>query len=130
MIGVTEMANSFQIFPAGIVRKQERTVTIEIHEEYKDALLGLDQVSDIIVCSWFHKNDTPQKRNVLQVHPRGNKANPLRGVFATRSPVRPNLIGVSTCKILLIDGNIIHIDKIDAFDGTPVVDIKPLHPED
>jgi len=124
------MADSFQIFPVGIIRKQEKTVSIEIYEEYKDALLGLDQFSDIIVCFWFHRKDTPQKRNVLRVHPRGNKANPLRGVFAARSPVRPNLVDVSACKILSIDGNIIHIEKIDAFDGTPVIDIKPLHPED
>ena len=119
------MADYFQIFPIGVIRKQEETVSIEILEKYKDALLGLDQFSHIIVFFWFHKNDNPGQRNILQVHPRGNKANPLTGVFATRSPVRPNLIAISTCKILLIDGNTIHVDKIDVFDGTPVIDIKP-----
>ncbi|UCF56354.1 MAG: SAM-dependent methyltransferase, partial [Deltaproteobacteria bacterium] len=55
-------------------------------------------------------------------------ANPLTGVFATRSPVRPNPISVYTCRILSIDGNVIHIEKIDALDGTPVIDIKPYVP--
>lgn len=119
------MVGSFEIFPVGVVKKQEKSVRIEIYEKYKDALLGLDQFSHIIVFSWFHKNDNAQKRNVLQVHVRLNDANLLRGVFATRSPLRPNLIAISTCKILSIVGNIIHIDKIDAFDGTPVIDIKP-----
>jgi len=119
------MADSFQIFPVGVIKKQKKKIFVEIYEKYKDALLGLDQFSHIIVFSWFHKNDTPEKRSLLRVHPRRNKAYPLTGVFATRSPARPNLIAISTCKILSIDGNIIHIDKIDAFDGTPVIDIKP-----
>ena len=119
------MADSFQLFPVGIIRKKGKDVFIEVHHKYKDALLGLDQFSHIIVCFWFHKNDSPEKRTTLQVHPRGNKANPLTGVFATRSPQRPNLIALSTCKILAIDENIIRINKIDALDGTPVIDIKP-----
>jgi tRNA-Thr(GGU) m(6)t(6)A37 methyltransferase TsaA len=90
--------------------------------------MGLDQNSHIIVFCWFQKSDTPEKRKTLQVHPRGNKANPLTGVFATRSPVRPNPISISACKILSIDGRLIHVDDIDAFDGTPVVDIKPYVP--
>ncbi len=122
------MVDKFQIFPVGIVRKQGKKVSIEIHQEYKDGLLGLNQFSHIIVFFWFQKNDTPEQRKVLQVHPRGNKANPLTGVFATRSPQRPNLIGISTCKILSIDDNIIHIDQIDAFNGSPVIDIKPFIP--
>ena len=119
------MADYYKIDPVGIIRKQDNTVTIEVHKGYEDALLGLDQFSHIIVFSWFHKNDFPEKRGILQVHPRGNKENPLTGVFATRSPLRPNPIAISTCKILSIDVKIIHIDEIDAFDGTPVIDIKP-----
>jgi tRNA-Thr(GGU) m(6)t(6)A37 methyltransferase TsaA len=122
------MTNKFQIFPVGIVKKQDKSISITVYKEYKDALLGLDQFSHIIVFYWFHKNDYNKQRNVLQVHPRGNRANPLTGVFATHSPQRPNLIGTSTCKILSIDGNIIHIDKIDAFDESPVIDIKPYIP--
>ena len=119
------MADFFQIFPVGVIHKQDEGVFIEIFETYRDGLLGLDQFSHMIVFFWFHKNDTPEQRNTLWVHPRGNRANPLAGVFATRSPVRPNLIAIFTCKILWIDGNTIHVDTIDAFDGTPVIDIKP-----
>ncbi len=119
------MADYYKIYPVGIIRKQDNIVTIEVHKGYEDALLGLDQFSHIIVFSWFHKNDFSEKRGILQVHPRGNNENPLTGVFATRSPLRPNPIAISTCKILSIDGKIIHIDEIDSFDGTPVIDIKP-----
>jgi tRNA-Thr(GGU) m(6)t(6)A37 methyltransferase TsaA len=122
------MSENFQIFPIGVVKKTKQTTAIEIYKKYEDALLGLHQFSHLIVCYWFHKNDTAEERNILQVHPRGDQRNPLTGVFATRSPVRPNLIGISICKILSIDGNIIHIDKIDAFDGSPVIDLKPYIP--
>ena len=122
------MAKNFRIFPIGSVRRRDERVAIEIDPKYEDALLGLDQHSHIIVFSWFHESDSPQKRKILRVHPRGNKANPLTGVFATRSPVRPNPISIYVCRILSIDGNVIHIEKIDASDGTPVIDIKPYVP--
>lgn len=122
------MKNSFDIFPVGVIQKQDENVWIEIYEKYNEALLGLDKFSHITVCYWFHENDTPEKRNVMQVHPRKNKENPLSGVFATHSPLRPNLIAISICKILSIEGNTIHIDKIDAFDGSPVIDIKCFIP--
>ena len=117
--------DSFRIFPVGVVRKHGKTTFVEIYEEYRDGLLGLDQFSHIIVFFWFHENDTPEKRAILKVHPRRDEANPLTGVFATRSPARPNLIGITTCKILSIKGNVISVEQIDAFDGTPVIDIKP-----
>ncbi|MBV2097138.1 MAG: SAM-dependent methyltransferase, partial [Candidatus Thiodiazotropha sp. (ex Codakia orbicularis)] len=79
----------------------------------------------IWVLYWFDRNDTPERRGILQVHPRGNPDNPLRGVFATRAPVRPNLIALSRCRILSIAANRIEIDGIDAFPDTPVLDIKP-----
>ncbi len=122
------MKDRFYIFPVGEIKKQGETVRIEIVPKYVDGLLGLDEFSHITVCYWFHKNDTPENRAVLQVHPRRNEKNPLTGVFATHSPVRPNLIAISICKILSIEKNIIYIDKIDAFDGTPVIDIKSFIP--
>ena len=90
----------------------------------------MDGFSHLIVCYWFHQNDTPEKRKVLQVHPRKNKQNPLTGVFGTHSPLRPNLIAISFCKKLAIENNTIVIDRIDAFDGSPVIDIKPYIPDD
>ena len=122
------MEKTFNIFPVGMVRKRGKRVTIEIKPAYEDGLMGLDQNSHLLIFSWFHKSDTPEKRKTLQVHPRRNKANPLTGVFATRSPVRPNPISIMACKILSIDGRRIHVDAIDAFDGTPVIDIKPYVP--
>jgi len=119
------MGEKFELFPIGFVRKSGDITSIVIERAYTDALLGLGEFSHIIVVSWFHKNDRPEKRRVLQVHPRGDRSNPLTGVFATRSPVRPNLIALSTCKILNLENRIVRVDKIDAFDGTPVLDIKP-----
>jgi len=111
-----------------MVKKQGDQTIIAIRAAYRDALLGLDQFSHVFVCYWFHKNDVPEKRDTLQVYPRGDKSNPLSGVFATRAPLRPNLIAQSTCKLLGIDDLNLTIDKIDAFDKTPVLDIKPFIP--
>ena len=118
------MSESFQIFSVGVVRKKEESTWIEIFEPYADALLGLEGFSHIQVLFWFHKNDTAGRRKTLRVHPRNDKQNPLTGVFATHSPVRPNLIGLSRCRIKSIKGRHIEIEDIDAFDATPVIDIK------
>ena len=118
------MRKSFTICPIGVVTKQDESTWIDIFDDYTDGLLGLEGFSHINVLFWFHENDTPEKRAVLQVHPRRDEQNPLTGVFATHSPVRPNLIGSTRCKILSIGGNRIVIEDIDALDGTPVIDIK------
>lgn len=118
------MPESFQIFPVGVVRKKEEATLIEIFEPYGDALLGLEGFSHIQVLFWFHQNDTPERRKTLRVHPRKDQNNPLSGVFATHSPQRPNLIGLTLCKILSIEERRIRVEDIDALDGTPVVDIK------
>ena len=122
------MKNCFYIYPVGVIKKQSDEVRIEIYEKYRDALLGMDDFSHITVCYWFHENDAPEKRKTMQVHPRKNKQNPLRGVFATHSPLRPNLIALSVCKILSIKDTTIFIEKIDALDGSPVIDIKCFIP--
>jgi tRNA (adenine37-N6)-methyltransferase len=118
------MPESFQIFPVGVVRKKAAATRIEIFESYSDALLGLEGFSHILVFFWFHENDTADRRKTLRVHPRGDEKNPLSGVFATHSPRRPNLIGLTLCKIKSIRDNRIEIEDIDAFDGTPVIDVK------
>ena len=124
----TIRADVYEIYPIGFINRQGDLTTIEIDQHYEDALLGLDEFSHVLVCYWFHENDTPDQREVLTVYPRGNPQNPLHGVFATRSPVRPNLIGISICKILSIKNTIIQIDTIDALDGSPVIDLKPYIP--
>ena len=118
-------AVGYEVHPIGWVRKSDGRTTIEVDERYQAALLGVDQLDSIWVLYWFDRNDTPQQRAILQVHPRRNPDNPLRGVFATRAPVRPNLIALSRCRVLSVEGNIIEIDGIDAFTDTPVLDIKP-----
>ena len=123
------MPQSFHLAPVGKVRKSGEKIWIEIFEDFRDGLLGIDDFSHIHVFYWFHENDTPEKRQTLQVHPRGDQNNPLTGVFATHSPLRPNLIALTLCKITAIGANQIEIEDIDAIDGSPVVDIKCYIPD-
>jgi len=115
----------YTLRPVGWVRKADGTTTIEIDDHYRPALLGVDQLDALWVLYWFDRHDTPEGRSVLQVHPRGDPEQPLRGVFATRSPFRPNLIALSRVRVLAVRGNIIEIDGIDAYPDTPVLDLKP-----
>jgi tRNA-Thr(GGU) m(6)t(6)A37 methyltransferase TsaA len=120
----TAMRDTYCLQPIGSIHQEPDDVRIDIDPTFKDGLLGLDSFSHIIVCYWFHENDTPAARSRLQVHPRKNPANPLTGVFATHAPVRPNLIALSRCRVLSIDACTIYIDTIDARHGSPVIDIK------
>jgi tRNA-Thr(GGU) m(6)t(6)A37 methyltransferase TsaA len=74
------------------------------------------------VLTWLDR----ASRDVLTVHPRGDLNNPMRGVFSTRSPDRPNPIGLHPVHILEIEGNRIHVRNLEALDGTPILDIKPV----
>jgi len=93
---------------------------IELFPEYSNGLYRMTAGDEIIVITWLHQGD----RSVLQVHPRGDKSNPLTGVFLTRSPHRPNPLGLHRAKVLEVHSNQLRIDAIEAIDGTPVVDIK------
>ena len=119
---------TFTVHPIGRVEQKEGQTRIVLDEKYQPGLLGLDAWSHVQVFWWFDQNDTPERRAVLQVHPRGDAKNPLTGVFACRAPVRPNLIALSLCKIVSVKDNVVEIEKIDAFDGTPVLDLKPFAP--
>jgi len=123
------MTDPFQLHPIGWIHKEGNNVRIDIDPVFQDGLLGLEGFSHIIVCYWFHENDNPGDRRSLQVHPRKNPSNPLTGVFATHAPVRPNLIGISTCRVMSVTGTMIRIDEIDARSGTPVIDIKCYIPD-
>jgi tRNA-Thr(GGU) m(6)t(6)A37 methyltransferase TsaA len=85
-----------------------------------DGLLGLEAGSDVVVLFWFHQSAGYD----LQLHPRGDPSRPIRGVFATRSPRRPNPIAVTTARIRQVEGNVLEVDGLDALDGSPVLDIK------
>jgi tRNA (adenine37-N6)-methyltransferase len=119
---------AYTVRPIGHVQTAGGRTLIVLDKKYQPGLLGLDGFSHVQVIWWFDKNDTPQKRSILQVHPRGDPKNPLTGVFATRSPVRPNLIALSLCKIVSVKDNVVEVEKIDAFEGTPVLDLKPFAP--
>ena len=123
-VGETRESQALNLYPIGKVAKEKGRTFIVLDPKYAPGLLGLDRFSHVTVLYWFDRNDTPQKRAILQVHPRGNPKNPLRGVFATHSPVRPNLIGVSRCRIISVQENVIEVEGIDAFDGSPVIDLK------
>lgn len=123
------MTDAYKIVPVGFVRKTGQKTQIEVQKAFEAALLGLDGFSHIYVLYWLHENDTPEKRDTLQVHPRGNPRNPLTGVFATHSPARPNLVALSVCRIVAIRENLIEIEGIDAHDRTPVIDIKSYNPK-
>ena len=87
-------------------------------EAFRDLKVG----DDMIVLTWLDR----ARRDVLVVHPRGNPANPLQGVFSTRSPDRPNPIGLHRVRILAIQGTRVQVRDLEAIDGTPIVDLKPV----
>jgi tRNA-Thr(GGU) m(6)t(6)A37 methyltransferase TsaA len=95
---------------------------LEVSPSVAQGLEGLAAGDDIIVVSWLHR----ASRHTLKVHPRGDKRNPLTGVFATRSPDRPNPLGLHRVTVRRIEKNRLLIGLIEAIDGTPVVDIKPV----
>ena len=100
---------------------------IVINNSLTDALDNLDEFSHIIVISWLHKSasrGTPPTR----LHPRGNKALPLVGLFASRSPHRSNSLGKATVRLLQRQGNVLKVKGLDVINGTPVIDIKPYLP--
>jgi tRNA-Thr(GGU) m(6)t(6)A37 methyltransferase TsaA len=119
------MEKKFEIIQIGVIKKDRQDVYVIIYDNYIEALIGLDEFSHILVFTWLHKSDKTEKRKILKVHPRGDMNNPLTGVFATRSPARPNPIGISLCELREIKGNLLKIDSIDVFDGSPIIDIKP-----
>ena len=93
---------------------------LELDSRYWDGMDGIKVGADIVVITWLHL----ASRQILKVHPRGDLTRPLRGVFSTRSPNRPNPLGLHRARVLAIDQNILSIGPIEAIDGTPVVDIK------
>jgi len=86
------------------------------------ALRGLEPGSQVVVLTWLDR----ARRDVLEVHPRGDMSRPVAGVFCTRSPERPNPIGLHTVQITAIDGTRVGVRNLEALDQTPVLDIKPV----
>ena len=95
---------------------------LDVHPWAAEGLLRLAVGDEIIVITWLHQG----RRDVLQVHPRAIPDSPLTGVFATRSPDRPNPLGLHPVVVREINGTSVRIGPMEAIDGTPVVDIKPV----
>jgi tRNA-Thr(GGU) m(6)t(6)A37 methyltransferase TsaA len=129
----------YQIRPVGVVRSPLRSLDdaprqsfegapdawLEIDAAFAEAIDGIVVDSEIVVLTWLHRAD----RGVLRVHPRGELERPLAGVFATRSPARPNPIGLHRVRVVELDAQRgIRVDELEAVDGTPIVDIKPVMP--
>ena len=95
---------------------------LEIKPQFAEALQGIAAGDELIIITWLHQG----QRDVLKVHPRGDKNLPLSGVFATRSPDRPNPLGLHRVTVREVISNRIKVGPIEAIDGTPIVDIKPV----
>jgi tRNA-Thr(GGU) m(6)t(6)A37 methyltransferase TsaA len=95
---------------------------IELRPEVLPAASGLAAGDELLLLTWLHQAD----RSVLQVHPRSDPARPLTGVFSTRSPDRPNPVGLHRVRILAIEGRRLRVGPLEAIDGTPVLDLKPV----
>jgi tRNA-Thr(GGU) m(6)t(6)A37 methyltransferase TsaA len=127
---------SFTIEPIGVIRSELASLEaapmqgeegapaawLELKTQVAPGLLGISVGDELIVLTWLHL----AQRDVLQVHPRGRLEAPLAGVFATRSPDRPNPIGLHRVSVLEVLGNRLRVAPMEAIDGTPVVDIKPV----
>lgn len=100
--------------------ESDRVGELEIYSQFEEALDGIAAGQTIVVLFWLHQ----ASRDILKVHPRGDKTRKIRGVFATRSPARPNPIAISEFKVLSVDGNRIMVSGVDILDGTPIIDIK------
>jgi len=108
----------------GDVRWETVTSEIAISPQLMEALDGIEGFSHVVVIFYLHKVDE-DRRSLLKVHPENREELPLVGVFATRSPVRPNPIGVTVVKLLERQGNVLKVLGLDAYHGTPVLDVKP-----
>jgi len=100
--------------------ESEHVGTIEIFTEFSEGLEGIRRGDTIVVLFWLDRAD----RTILRVHPRGDKTKPKRGIFSTRSPVRPNPIAVSELLVEDIKDNLLKVRGLDILDSTPIIDIK------
>jgi tRNA-Thr(GGU) m(6)t(6)A37 methyltransferase TsaA len=97
-------------------------VWLVLDQQVRTAMRDLQVGDEVTVLTWLHRAD----RGVLEVHPRGDPARPLQGVFSTRSPDRPNPVGLHEVRIVAIDDTRIRVRSLEAIDGTPILDIKPV----
>jgi tRNA-Thr(GGU) m(6)t(6)A37 methyltransferase TsaA len=119
---------SYAIHPVATVHRDDNEFpngdcVIEVRPELKTAMLVIEPGLRLQIMFWMSRL-TPDHRHVLQCYPMGNHSQPMRGVFALRSPMRPNPIGSTVVEVKEVRGLNIVVTGLDAYDGTPVVDIK------
>lgn len=123
-------ATEYKLIPIGCVDSDEAGFFLKIDEAYRSALRELDRFSHVTILWWCHLADNAESRKRTECpQPYKNSPSPV-GVFATRSPERPNPVGLTTAYIISVDmeGGVIRIPFIDAEVGTPIIDLKPYHP--
>ena len=127
-MNVIKMSENYTSTPIGYV-KRGKNIEVQLKEKYKAALLEVDNFSHLIVVWWGNKYESYRSQIGMQMKP-PYAPNVLTGLFATRSPIRPNPINISVCKIEKVDHEkgIVVVNQIDAFDGTPVLDLKVYFP--
>lgn len=110
--------------PDDEIGRRRRTLesTIVIDEQYRDALLGIEHYSHLIILFWMHRVTAPSP---MQIHPRGDTNLPLTGVLASRGRGHPNPLGLAVVELVNVEETRLVVRRLDAYDGTPVVDIKP-----
>ncbi|MBC8231485.1 tRNA (N6-threonylcarbamoyladenosine(37)-N6)-methyltransferase TrmO [bacterium] len=120
-----------QLYPIGIVKYWNKeteypsnTVQIHIHDKFSEGLKGVENCEHLWILFWMHKL-SEEDREKLQAHPMGDITKEKRGVFALRSPMRPNPIGLTKVRLVKRNGNVLIVEGLDAFDESPVIDIKP-----
>ncbi len=120
---------TYTIFPVGYIKRQDERVYLQISPPYIPALKEIEQFSHVQVLWWFSEFQDSIYRQATQSDHAPYDA-PVLGIFACRSPVRPNPIGLTTARIIdvLPEAGIVEIADLDAFDGTPILDLKPYFP--
>ena len=112
---------------AAMMKEQQKSISELVFDpDFDVALDNVEEFSHITVLYWAHLAPE-ERRSIKKVHPMGNKDFPLVGVFATRSPIRPNSILSTTVRLLERNGSVLKVTGLDALDGSPVLDIKPYH---
>jgi tRNA-Thr(GGU) m(6)t(6)A37 methyltransferase TsaA len=111
------------------IRKQHHISQIILNPGLAEALEGIQDFSHLLVIFWMDRISNDERR-IMKVHPRGRKDMPLLGIFATRTPFRPNPFGITLVKLLNVEANRLVVQGLDAFNKTPILDIKPFDPWD
>ena len=123
------MSSNECLHAIGVVKKAgEQEAQIHVFSKFKEGLRGITEFSHLIILYWAHLRTSEEERNTLQVYPKRHGVTTKVGVFACRSPTRPNPIGLCVVELIKKDGCNMTVKGLDAFEGSPIMDIKPYLP--